>query len=300
MQHAVALDARRGRHVVGLRLAHERVDEQSVDGLEGALRQVLVGAVDRVAGLEADDAPPAPVGELRPRLRRIARQLREGGLRSVEDGDLAGEVEILLRVEPSDPGMRLVGRPEALLGLPLLVVLVDLLDVEHGEWTAALVREDDPVAARRRRDRQGDGQRPREAACEPHVVHDPLVVLLAHEALERRERAGREHVQVGHFTRRERDRLERLEVGGPFAGPVDERPPMWLDQTCPGDCPHDMAHAGTSSSTRPSSASLPRISWALSSGVSVSVSTRSSGFSGTSYGSETPVNSLISPANAFA
>ena len=68
-EHAVALDAGRGRHVVGLRLADERVDEQAVDGLERALGQVLVRAVDRVAGLEADDAPPAAVGERLPASR---------------------------------------------------------------------------------------------------------------------------------------------------------------------------------------------------------------------------------------
>jgi hypothetical protein len=27
---------------------------------------------------------------------------------------------------------------------------------------------------------------------------------------------------------------------------------VWLDETCPRDCPHDMAHAGTLASIRPS------------------------------------------------
>ena len=49
----VRLHPRRGRHVVRLRLADERVDEEPVDGLERALGQVLVRPVDRVAGLEA-------------------------------------------------------------------------------------------------------------------------------------------------------------------------------------------------------------------------------------------------------
>src|SRR5204863_7804396 len=39
-EDAVALDSSRGGDVVGLRLAHERVDEEAVDGLEPDLRKV--------------------------------------------------------------------------------------------------------------------------------------------------------------------------------------------------------------------------------------------------------------------
>ena len=39
------------------------MDEEPVGDLERALGQVLVGAVDRVAGLEGDDALPAALGE---------------------------------------------------------------------------------------------------------------------------------------------------------------------------------------------------------------------------------------------
>ena len=247
---------------------------------------------------------PASVLELPARVRGILRQLRERRLGSVEDGDLAGEVARVLRVEAGDPGMRLVRRAEAVLRLALLVVVVDLLHLEHGQRAAFAVGERDAVPLRRGLHRETDRHRPREPVREVHVLDDALVVLAAHEALERRQRARREHVQIGHLPRRERDRLERVEIVRPRAGPIDQRSPVWLDQTCLSachcDCPRDFAHAGTSSSTRPSSASLPRISCALSSGVADSVSTRSSGLSGASYGSETPVNSLISPENAFA
>ena len=76
-EHAVALDARRGRHVVRLRVADERVDQQPVDGLERDLRQVLVRSVDRVARLEADDALPAALGE-RGRASRRGRARARG------------------------------------------------------------------------------------------------------------------------------------------------------------------------------------------------------------------------------
>src|SRR4029450_7031181 len=67
-EDAVALDARSRGDVVGLGLADERMDEQAVDGLERAFRQVLVRAVDRVAGLAADDPAPATLLERFPRL----------------------------------------------------------------------------------------------------------------------------------------------------------------------------------------------------------------------------------------
>src|SRR5439155_14000244 len=57
-------------------------------------------------------------------------------------------------------------------------------------------------------------------------------------------------------------------------------------------------HAGTP--TSPSSSSFATTSRADSSGAVSAVSRRSSGSRGSSYGSETPVNSGISPASAFA
>ena len=106
-------------------------------------------AVDRVARLEADDALPAALGERRPRLRRVERELRERRLGPLEDGHAAGEVERLLRVEPGDAGMRVVGRAEAALGLALLVVLVGLVDLEHRERRPLVVGQRDLVAVRR-------------------------------------------------------------------------------------------------------------------------------------------------------
>ena len=52
-QHAVAVHARVGRDVVGLRLTDQRMQQQPVDHLERALGEVLVSAVDRVARLKA-------------------------------------------------------------------------------------------------------------------------------------------------------------------------------------------------------------------------------------------------------
>src|SRR5581483_10515194 len=264
-QDAVALDPRRGGDVVRLRLADQRVDEQAVDRLERALRQILVRPVDRVPGLEADDALPAPLGKDPARVARV----------------------------------RVLGRAEAALRLPLLVVLVRLVDVQHREQTPLLVGERHPIAARRRVDGEADGERPRQAAREPHRLDDALVVLAVQEALERRESACREHVQVGHLARGQRQTLERVDAVGALPGAVDELPAVGLDQ--PGGVGRDRHQAATSAAgTSPSTSSCSTTIRALSSGVCVSVSTTISGESGASYGSSTPVKPLISPANAFA
>ena len=204
--------------------------EEAVDRLERDLRQVLVRTVDRVARLEPDDAAPAALGELGSRLGRVLRQLGERRLGPLEHRDASREVERLLLVQPRDTGMRIVGRAECLLRLPLSVVLVRLADVEHGDELAALVGERDTVARRRRLDGQADGQRPRQAVREPHRVEHGLVVLVAHEALERRQRTAGDHVQVGELARGQRHDLERLDVVGPFTRPVDERAAVRRDQ----------------------------------------------------------------------
>ena len=278
-QHAVALDTRRGRGVVGLRLADERMDEQAVDRLERALRQVLVRAVDRVSGLEADDPLPALLGEDPARLGRVERELGVRRLRPLEDRHAAGEVERVLRVEPRHAGMRLVRRPEAALRLTLAVVGEDVLDVECGEEAAALVRECDPLAGRRPLDREADGERPRRAVREAHVLDDALVVGAAEEAFERRERADREHVEVGELSRGQRDALEALDAVRRIPGPVDEPAAVRPDQPC---LRGNDAHARTAESSTPSSSSFASTRRALSSGSSCSVSTTTSGADGAS------------------
>ncbi len=192
--------------------------------------------------------------------------------------------------------MGVVGRAEAVLCLALLVVLVGLLDLEHGDRAAGLVGERDAISGRGGVHRKADGKRPRQTAREVHLLDDPLVVGLAHEALERRERARRDHVQVGELTRGERDDLERADVLGRVAGAVDQRPTVRSDEAVG----RDGRHAVTFAATSPSSSSFATTTAADSSGSRPSVSTTISALAGASYGSSTPVKPLISPANAFA
>ena len=269
-EDAVALDARRGGHVVGLRLADERVDEQAVDGLERALRQVLVRAVDRVAGLEADDAAPA---SLRERLARVSRDrgrapgtaARAGRRRSPCRRGRAGAAR---------RGARLRDAPRRSCGSSCSASRSLSYSKTSSTSSTASGRPSPSASATRspcgcRFDGEADGKSPGEPVREVHVLDDALVVLAAHEALERRERARREHVQVGHLTRGQRRRLERSRSSGRSPVRSTSDPPcgaIRLSGACHCDCP-GVAHAGTSSWTRPSSASLPRMSPALSSGV---------------------------------
>src|SRR6266487_5245308 len=146
-------------------------------------------------------------------------------------------------------------------------------------------------------DRKADGERPRQTAGEPHLVDDALVVVAAHEPFERRQRPRGEHVEVGELPRGQRQGLEPVELLGPRAGAVDEVTAVRRHEAIGGAGVHTGA---LTPSTRPSSASFSSTLRALSSGASFSVWTTTSAFSGTSYGSETPVNSLSSPAKAFA
>ena len=63
-------------------------------GLERALLDVLVGAVDRVSGLEADDAAPAPLGER----GRVAHQHFAGDDIEAGPQTVIGKPAILLRI----------------------------------------------------------------------------------------------------------------------------------------------------------------------------------------------------------
>src|SRR5215204_315100 len=127
-----------GRDVLGAGLADERVEEQSVDYLEGALLDVLVRAVHGIAGLETDDSLPALLGEDLAQVTRLVVVGRERlRVRVVnEQCDLTAEKDVLLAVDGGDARMLIVRRAEDLAGLVLLVVGVAVLD-DHGREDAA-------------------------------------------------------------------------------------------------------------------------------------------------------------------
>src|SRR5919112_5003665 len=231
-----------GGDVRGASLAHERVQEQPVDYLEGALLDILVRAVHGVTGLETDDALPAFLREDLAQAARLVvvgrERLRVGVVH--EQRYLATEKHVLLAVDGCDARMLGVRRTVDLAGFVLFVVGVAVLD-DHGRKNASrIVCEGDlltdPYAvclllARGECDRQAPGQ----TVLEVHGLHDALVVLTDHETREGREDAGGEHLQVGESPRTQgypgealgpAEQLVALVLGRPA---VDELAAVWRD-----------------------------------------------------------------------
>ena len=199
-QHLVAAHAHVGGDVAGLGLADQRVDEEPVAGLQGGLGQVLVGAVDRVAGLEGDDPLPAALLERPARLLRGQIAAHEGVL-VVGQGvglDRAGDTAVALLVDGGDAGVGVVGGAVDLLGLAAAVALEDLLDGQPPQRLALVAGELDHVADRALQvGGQGYRDRPVVARGRAHLGADAVPVLRALETGEGGEAAVGDHLEVG-------------------------------------------------------------------------------------------------------
>src|SRR5215208_4083484 len=193
-----------GGDIRGAGLSDERVQEQPIDYLQGALLDILVRAVHGVTGLETDDALPAFVREDLAQAARLVVVGRERlRVRIVhEQRYLAAEKHILLAVDGGDAWMLRARSTVDLAGLVLLVVGVAVLDDHGREHPSRLIGEGDLLAnpyavclflARGECDRQAPGQ----AVLQVHRLDDALVVLADHKARERREDSARDHLQVG-------------------------------------------------------------------------------------------------------
>ena len=112
-ERLVAADARVVVDVARLGHADDRVHEQvGFFFLGGAERELVVGAVHRVAGLEGDDLSPAALGELFAQLgRRVAERFVVVVQRQLQALDLAADVDRLALVHQVVDGRVLgVGR----------------------------------------------------------------------------------------------------------------------------------------------------------------------------------------------
>ena len=183
----------------------------AVDAFEGDLDEVLVGAVDGVARLEADDRAPAALGEGGARLRggeAVVGEVAVVGQAQRPHG--AAEHEVAGGVDGGDAGVGLVGRAVDLLGEAGLVAPVGDLDVDDAEGEAVGIAQAGAPAGRELGGAllghgERDGHRPGQAAGEGHVLDDGVVVGLAHEAGEGAEAAVREQLEVGEVARVELD-----------------------------------------------------------------------------------------------
>ena len=181
-------------------------------------------AVDRVAGLERDDALPAAVGERRrdslggqqAALERLFVVGQRVGL------DRAGEAAVALSVDRRHPGMGVLGRAVDELGLALHVAVEDLLDGEPAERLAVVGAQLDLVARERHRGRSrgrpGSTRSRRRAS-----VIDSTTERQSSEPmnpLERGEAAVREQLEVRRLTGAQRQGqgllgLRHWAAGGP-------------------------------------------------------------------------------------
>ena len=200
-QDLVALHPHVGGDVALLGLADQRVQEEAVADLERRLRQVLVGAMDRVAGLEGDDPLPAAIGELLARLggREVAAHERLFVVGGRVGLDLAGDAAVALLLGGGDSRMSVVGGPVDVLGLLLDVALEDLADPDPAEGLAVVGAERDDVALA---DLEVGGERHRDrpdllTVGQGHVLDARLPVGGAHESLQRGEAAVGEQLEVG-------------------------------------------------------------------------------------------------------
>jgi hypothetical protein len=183
---------------------HHRVDQQV--GLEiagGPQRELVVGAVHGVSGLESDNLAPAQTTEAAPGLLGgqaeadeivVGRQLDP--LDTTADGDVVGALE-----EMGDTGVLAVeGAVDRLcLGLPVeLPHVVDREDRQHGALGVAQ-RQGLALLQLLRHllgDVEGDGERPQGAVGQPHLFAHRLEVGLTEKTGQRREAAIHEQLQI--------------------------------------------------------------------------------------------------------
>ncbi len=167
-------------------------DHASVDDLERALLDVLVGAMDRVPGLESDHRLPAAPGELGARLGRREAVLDEVVVcRQPQYTKLARRAEVSGLVQGLHTGVTEIPRAEDRVGLALAVAPEQTRHLQDGDRLAALLRNErdgvgsaDPLRLLVG-ERQGDGDRPGQPGRKVHRLQDRGVVALALEPGER-------------------------------------------------------------------------------------------------------------------
>ena len=203
----IAPDPREVVYVAGLGHAYDGMDQEiCADLLRGPERQLLMGTVYGVSGLECDDPPPSQPCEVVTELQRRAAKLAEivvaRGLDTLDAAPYVHGVRLLQSV----CGARVlrIGRTEHLLGLLHPVGTPDLFDVERRKHDALGVTKSEGgsgLESFRARfvDIQGDGNRPERSVRQPHALTHAPVIARRHESAERRKTAVHEQLEVAHL-----------------------------------------------------------------------------------------------------
>jgi len=170
--------------------------------------------MSRVAGLEGDDFFPSPLAKRRPRLPGLARKFQEGAPRYfLDQRELARQAVRRHRGDVLRPRMRVLGGAEHVLRFALAIDFVDFRKLQNRRPPSVFGRERDILSGFqlfhcRFIDAERDWNRPRHSRRKPHLVARANVVRLAHETRQGRERARREHLEIGQVARVERNGRE--------------------------------------------------------------------------------------------
>ena len=180
--------------------AYHGVQQQdAVNGVRGALGQLLVDAMERVACLEGDDVVRSELVEPGPAVGRREAKVPEVEVawklqHSQSPGNVHGAPSGHLR----DDWMALVTGAEDLLRDLLTVPLVCLLDGHYRKELVLGVAERDLLVQVdvARLDRKRDRNRKEPFISQTHLSKHACVVVAAHKPVERREPAGRQQLQI--------------------------------------------------------------------------------------------------------
>src|SRR5918999_2504874 len=130
-QSLIAAHPHIGRNVVPFGSTNKRMDDEPIHRLEGALRQVFVSAMDRVAGLERDNRLPVALSDYLAQFERSAAMALELMRENIlENRNLAPDIVGGLRPEVFDTRVCGVGGPVRKFGLLGGVEIEDLFDID--------------------------------------------------------------------------------------------------------------------------------------------------------------------------
>ena len=174
----------------------------AVDHLDSALGQLLVDAVERVARLKGDHIAMAGALQAHADLSWQQAQLTKVvARRQPQHPHPARDIQRTPALHLDHQRVTQVARAEDSVGDFVAVPAVDLLHRQDGQEIVrrspqrnVRVQVDIRIGLGWQRDWNGK-ERP---ACQPHLVHDALMVQAAHEAVQRREAANRQQLQVAH------------------------------------------------------------------------------------------------------
>ena len=128
-EHLVALHASIGRNVIGFGLADQRMNQQAVGHLQGALGQIFVRAVDRISRLECGDGLPAALLESFTSFgRRQAIVGKFGLVRGGDHIDRSREASVALLFDDSHARMGFIFRAIDVGNFQSLIVRIFFLN----------------------------------------------------------------------------------------------------------------------------------------------------------------------------